>query len=183
MHSPIIVFMLLMTIHLQAAAGWNLDATKPAGCVNIATLSNQHTPADLFIGLHSCLKEKNLDKASELYSLANIYCRYDTKRVADRSSYGACDILLRDVISGFPQNEINAFSKHFDLYMPPNSDTRKSVCAKIIAIGKPAYFPSYMIRHGIGVIDTPANLDGLKSSFDKDKEWKFVLRTAIECVE
>ena len=105
------------------------------------------------------------------------------KRVADKSAYGAYDMLFRNAISGFPQSEIEAFSKHFDLYMPAKSGTRKSVCAKIVAIGKPAYFPSYMIRHGIGVIDTPANLDGLKSSFDEDKEWKFVLRTALECVE
>jgi len=78
---------------VQHEAEGNLKSNKPLGCVSLSQVANTNTPADIFVGISSCIEEANYNAAAQLYILANLFGRFDTLRVKDVTAHQAISVL------------------------------------------------------------------------------------------
>ncbi|MDG6882426.1 Uncharacterised protein [Phocoenobacter uteri] len=155
----------------------NLEASSPIGCISIDELKNTHTPADIFTGVQECVLKEDYAKAVDLYFVARTYGYFDTKRVTDKSSHQAVRVLLINTFSNIDGIKREKMSQNLKASFKENS----LLCNKLEKIGKPNYYPRYMIQHGLNAFLGNADKSPLASPFDADKEWKASLQEYLKC--
>jgi hypothetical protein len=144
----------------SAPASNALDAAGP-GCVGKEKLTNKLTPVDLYRGISTCIEQENFEPGVFMYAMAGAYGRFDTLRVADESAHQAAKIL--------PQ-------------ILGNDAKRASYCSEVERIGPPAYFPSYMVQHGLGALTGAKNGEAaLVPSFNREVAWKQAVMGYLQC--
>lgn len=161
---------------LNFESSGNLESTKPLKCVKLDKVSNQNSPADIFIGFSACLKKEKYDEASNLYLAAMSYGLYDTKRVADESAHQAIGVLRINHLGGLGEKE----AENLQEALKSNTEDMSKFCKAIKSIGKPEYHPSYMIQHGMGAFIKKSG-NGIVEGFDSDKAWDEVLTEYVKC--
>jgi hypothetical protein len=157
----------------------NLAANQPVGCVPLATLTNRHTPADLFPGVRACLEAGNDRRASELYALAGVYGRFDVLRVADKSAHQAVTVLRMAHLAPFDQKRIRLFQAEVSRHLGDGSPGLASLCARLLELGAPAYRPDYMLRHGMSAFTGRGG--GIRADFDPEAAWRQALDGYLHC--
>jgi hypothetical protein len=55
------------------------------------------------------------------------------------------------------------------------------MCKEVERIGPPAYFPRYMIQHGMGAFLNNGSGDGLVKDFDAKAAWQESLAGYLHC--
>lgn len=151
----------------------NLESPKPADCVPIRLLSSDQNPADIFSGFRKCVAENETRKAAALFFTAMIYGTYDLNRVADKSARQAIIVLQRDSIRGLsPQAASELEAARQSLKGDPG------FCLSLKALGKPTYYPRYMVAHGVGVMDKAPSENGIFRDFQPEKQWQELLAIA-----
>lgn len=168
----------------------DLESTYDIGCADSANLTNKYTPADLYRGLVQCLEKEDYDRGVFLYALAGVYHTFDVLRVADETAHQAPTVLQQELFGPIENARKVKFIERLQatLGVP---DPLARVCEQVRKIGAPAYFPRYMIQHGMGAIleDSPARKevmgdlpkDGIVEGFDAQSAWEKSLDGYLHC--
>lgn len=158
----------------------NLLSSYDIGCADISKLSNKLTPADLYRGMSVCLQKNNFRDGAFLFALAGVYGRYDTYRVSDATAHQATAALQVRTLGPVGQVKLASLRAEVARLIQEPKDLRVT-CNKIKKIGRPDYYPKYMIQHGMkAIIDGPGN-NGLVSKFDGNSAWGKALTDYIRC--
>jgi hypothetical protein len=191
MTNPRFLTLAVLTLFLCAGSGsWaqvtnyttegNLEPTHNIGCAEPSKITNEHTPADLYLGLGQCLEEGNLEGGVLLFALAGVYGRYDTLRVSDRSAHQATTVLRMTYLDSADESTRTKFGEILKETLG-SPDGLASICSQVRRIGAPAYSPRYMIQHGMGVITGNSTKDGLVVDFEPESAWEKSLDTYLHC--
>ena len=146
-------------------------------CTNINGLRNRTTPADIFIGLKDCLDKGDYENAGQLYLAALVYGRYDIKRVEDKSSHQAISVLRLKYLGGLGKDKI----QKLQLALKKSIKNMSAICTSLKRLGKPNYYPRYMIQHGMGAFLGNKSKDGIVANFNSNKAWQDVLVQYAKC--
>jgi hypothetical protein len=160
------------------AAG-NLESANPLPCVGSASVTPQHTPADLYPASAACAREARYAEAVELYAFAYAYALYDTRRVSDATAHQAVNALQATNLVALPDDQKRAFLAYFQRSAEPGSPTIVKICSELRRVGPPQYEPSYMIQHGVGAVLGEKNQ--VPPDFDPDQAWLEVMRDKMRC--
>lgn len=158
----------------------NLESKNELSCIPIQQAKNNYTPADLFKSIKICIDKNKNDNAAQLIILALSYGKYDSLRVADVSAHQAVKALKIQTFRSSNQKKLD----EFDVFRRANygKATKRfvSTCNSIRKIGKPNYYPDYMISHGINAF-MAGNKSGLVENFNEDNRWQEVLNNYLKC--
>jgi hypothetical protein len=156
----------------------NIQSNNPIACIYLKELTNKNTPADIFKGISKCIKQNDFVKGSELYVAAIAYGRFDVKRVEDKTAHQAISVLGLTHLSYFGEEKKEKFQNALNATL----NKKTTLCNALKKIGKPNYYPAYMIQHGMGAfLNNNKSKDGLLKNFNSDKAWEKVLNNYIKC--
>jgi hypothetical protein len=168
----------------------NLESTYDIGCADSESLTSKYSPADLYRGLVQCLEKDDYDRGVILYALAGVYGRFDTLRVADETAHQATRVIQQELFGPVEVAKKTKLGERLQatLGVP---DPLQRVCEQVRKIGAPAYFPRYMIQHGMGAVlgDQPVRKevmgdlpkDGIVAGFDAESAWERALDEYLHC--
>lgn len=158
----------------------NLQAQAPVGCVELSEVSNRNTPADLFPGVQACMEKGEFRKAAKLFALAGAYGRLDQQRVADRSAHQAVTVLKMKHLGGFPKDDAKALTQGI-MAIADDPKALGAMCTEIRALGPPAYYPAYMVQHGMGAFLGHGASGPIRADFRMDDAWEKALDGYLHC--
>lgn len=163
-----------------APASNALDTPGP-GCVGKEKLTNKLTPVDLYRGISSCIEQEKFEPGVFMYAMAGAYGRFDTLRVADESAHQAAKILPMLAFESGSKDKVAAFKAQVGQILG-NDAKRAGYCSEVERIGPPAYFPSYMVQHGLGAVTGAKNGEAaLVPSFNPEIAWKKAVVGYLQC--
>lgn len=158
-------------------------ASQPVPCSAGKSLDSRFTPVNLYLGAVECAKQPaTFEAATNMFVLAGVYGRYDVLRVKDESAHQAVSV-MRMAIDG---RLSNAFRQHLR-HMAGSELGKLQLCAMVQRAGPPAYFPSYMVQHGLH--STQAALEGrapaspLHEDLDTRAAWTEAVEGYLHCSE
>ena len=155
----------------------NLASTHEVGCIALSAASNQYTPADLYRGVFACLQAGDVPRAVQLHLLAESYGNFDIGRVQDRTAHQALRALQAPVFGRMDERQRAAWKA--EAVRLQRGDVAK-VCADLRKLGPPAYYPRYMIEHGMGAFISTGK-PALVANFDAARYWERVLGSPYAC--
>ena len=138
-------------------------------CESIDDITNQQAPPDSLAIMDACIKDKNYLGAAKYLVLAKLYGHYDSRRVNDKTAGQAVSVLLSYYTISYSEAQISRFNST-NTEFQKDRDNWGSFCRSIQKIGKPDYYPKYMVLHGMKAF-TGIEGDGLTSNFDEQKNW------------
>jgi hypothetical protein len=157
----------------------NLESKKPLPCTGSASVTPEHTPADLYPASAACARAGRYAEAVELYAFAYSYAMYDTRRVSDETAHQAVNALQAENLVALPDEQKRAFLAYFQRSAEPGSPTIAQICSELRRVGRPEYEPTYMIQHGVAAVAGEKNAP--PPDFDPDQVWLEVLRDKMRC--
>ncbi|EME71857.1 hypothetical protein H261_01372 [Paramagnetospirillum caucaseum] len=158
----------------------SLAVTHDVGCIELSEANNQLTPPDLYQGVASCLAQDRYDRAAALFSLAGVYGNFDAARVADKSAGQAKAVLIMTTFSAVSQDKKKRFLDEVKA-ISGNHEVLRKTCADIRDVGKPDYYPAYMILHGMGAFTENPHDQALVVGFDAAKVWNSLQTSYLHC--
>jgi hypothetical protein len=158
----------------------NLESTHALGCVPLSQASNRDSPPDIYRGVAACLAQDEIAAAVQLHVLGAAYGRFDALRVQDRTAHQAM-LALWAPIAANSNGEQRAAWQEEVLRLRRDGPARDSLCAKLRKLGPPAYYPRYMIQHGMGAFTGDAGKPALAPGFDGAAAWSRVLTDPLLC--
>jgi hypothetical protein len=167
----ILISMALVAQVTNYEAEGNLKSDTAVKPKEIKDITNKHNPVDLFELVRAKLKDKKYDEAAVAYLFAYSYGVYDTYRVEDKSAHQAIFVLGNRAIGDMSKKQIEKFQEAMRVLM----EDKNKVLDILNKVGKPDYYPKYMVQHGIGAFTGNKNKDGLVPNFDAEKAWKDTL--------
>jgi len=153
----------------------NFQVTNILKCIDLDLVQNTYTPADLFSASVDCANNNNAEKAARLFLFARIYGSYDMNRVEDNTAHQSIMVLVQQSFSAMGSNA-DAVELEINDNLIGKPDNFKNFCSSVKNVGKPNYYPTYMISHGMSAMTGTS--DGLIKGFDGDKTW---LKTLSRC--
>jgi hypothetical protein len=168
-----------------AAVSSGIEGGAPAHtCVPITTEDASHSPIALYRSMGDCATAGRYEDAIDYFAVAGVFGRYDAYRVADTTSHQIVSVIKSAALDAIPPTERAEFQKLASAsYNDPAEHS--ALCDRVRSIGKPTYFPTYMIAHGLD--NTVATLKGeadsaaLVSPFDPDSAWLKAMSTYLGC--
>jgi len=158
----------------------NLAPTHDVQCVTIKEAKNQFTPADLAVAVVRCGKQKQYDKAIELFILMQLRSVYDTKRVEDRTAHQAGQVLALQIRNALGKSRMDKIAAANDRFGGNGSPRHNAFCAEVKRTGPPNYHPTYMIQHGMSAF-TGRKGNGIVKGFRPQKVWSDLLANYMKC--
>lgn len=165
----------------NVVAKGNLASSHSVGCVDISTLSSEHTPADTFRGMAKCLSEENYSAAVAMYALSRVYGAVDVRRVADKTAHQAIKVLQIEAANNLPEEELGRFREAAKASLASGSESLKSICTRISTLGAPTYYPAYMIQHGMGAFGATDNSKVIDQTVDVKSVFEETLEKILHC--
>jgi hypothetical protein len=153
----------------------NLQVTNILKCIDLDLVQNIYTPADLFSASVDCANTYKDEKAARLFLFARVYGSYDMNRVEDNTAHQSIMVLIQQSFSAMRRNA-DFIELEINDNLIGNPDNLKSFCSSVKNVGKPNYYPAYMISHGMSAMTGTS--DGLIEGFDGDQTW---LKTLSGC--
>jgi hypothetical protein len=168
----------------------SLQKTHDLPCIGINEAKNTYTPADLYASFEKCVSQNNNKKAIELYTIAGAYALYDVMRISDQTVAGGIEVMITNLKNNIGTKKMEKFVKYAKEFKKTPEAT--ILCDKIKNIGKPNYYPEYLISHGISAVfvnelermnDMKGKIeyDGLKKNYDAEKNWTEALKAYSGC--
>jgi hypothetical protein len=172
----LVAFCLIISIILAAqVTNYEVEGNLKSDTVvkpkEIKDITNKHNPVDLFELVRTKIKHKKYDEAAVAYLIAFSYGKYDTFRVEDISAHQAILVLGQKALGDLSEKHKNKFLEAMQLLMRD----KEKVLGILNKVGKPDYYPRYMVQHGMGAFTGNKSKDGLVPDFDPDKAWKKTL--------
>ncbi|HEV2111289.1 MAG TPA: hypothetical protein VGT99_08040 [Gammaproteobacteria bacterium] len=147
---------------------------------------NTWTPEDSFSRMQACIAKGDMDKASDLDTLALIYGNYDTWRVTDEEVKNGFTVLTYLTYQNLSDSQRGDLAVTSALRIKPGSASAKALCQRAMQIGPPGYVPLYMTKYRID--DAGRNMIGLAArqvdqspSFDIARQWQQALDAVLHC--
>ena len=109
--------------------------------------------------------------------MAVTYGNYDTRRVEDKTAHQASPVLFKQMVTSIDEDKRKKLFTEFKNEVSNN----KNICTSIKKLGKPNYYPAYMIQHGMGAFLGNKSKDGLVSNFDSGHAWQNTLKGFLKC--
>lgn len=159
----------------------NLESTKKVDCVALDKLDNTYTPADIYRGVSKCIDTGEYEKGAHLFAMAGVYGRFDVYRVSDKTAHQGLRVLLINTFGSLSPEKKQAFQKTLHTVFAKDSKSLRATCNSLDSIGHPAYYPRYMIMHGMGAFGANPNQEALVKDFNAKKAWKSALDTYLHC--
>jgi hypothetical protein len=158
----------------------SLESLHDIDCVQPSSLKNIYAPPDLYRGFAKCLARDEFRNAAFLFMLAGAYGRYDAMRVLDKSAHQAVPALRQQAVLAIAGSRKETFRDTVKA-MSRNQVDQKALCQEAGRIGPPAYYPRYMVQHGLDAFASTDSGKGLKQDFDGGAAWKTVLAEYLHC--
>jgi len=141
-------------------------------CMERTEIQNSQTPVDLFKSSAICIEEKKYAQAADLYLVATAYGYFDTARVIDKSMNQVLDALKTEHFGPIDASKRNKFAE----VLRARLDNMKSSCAFLTKLGKPTYYPKYMVEESV-----VTRGDGLILNYDAKAFWDDTLSNYLRC--
>ena len=87
------------------------------------------------------------------------------------------------LFDGFTEEEKLGIQKAFNAQTESNDKRLQLTCERIKKIGKPNYFPKYMILHGMNAFTGNPYENALVANFDQKQQWGLVVKNYLHCSE
>lgn len=170
------LWVLLVPSLLLCASASNLfEENKPQvqinSCMERIEIKNNQTPVDLFKSSAKCIEEEKYPQAVELYLIATAYGYYDGARVVDKSTRQVLDTLKTEIFGPLDATKRNQFAE----VLRARLDDMKSSCNFLEKLGKPTYYPKYMVQNGV------TRGDGLILNYDARTIWEDTRFSYLKC--
>ncbi|MGD0280443.1 MAG: hypothetical protein ABSC11_14245, partial [Smithella sp.] len=146
------------------------------GCHPVFELKNTYTPADLYKGVVKCIAREQYTVGAQMYMLGNLYGFFDAERVADETAAQGIIVLQMEAFSDIDKQKINKLNEALSVDLKKGGAARRKLCSEIRSLGYPAYYPSYMILHGIKAFHGNPYENAIKKDFDANKTWNELLK-------
>ena len=157
----------------------NLQKLQPLECVAVAQVSNTATPPDIYHGVAACAAQQRKEAMIALYLLGNMYARYDTLRVSDRTAHQAYSAMQMQLGQQMSDADREMFGEALNASLNDTAFIAQT-CQNIRRVGPPNYHPTYMIQHGMGAF-LGRQGDGLEQAFDGAASWQTLLTDYLKC--
>jgi TPR repeat protein len=164
-------------------------AQASIGCIGRDGLNGQLTPIELYKDVASCIDQQKYDEGLFLSALAGAYGRFDILRVKDATAHDVAYLLPEMYLKPLDQTKVAAFRERVK-QMNGNDSLKAKYCSDLESMSPPAYFPTYMISHGLAAYwnalgaplpgTNPGN-NPLVSPFDAAKAWKQAVDDYLQC--
>jgi hypothetical protein len=158
----------------------SLASKNNVGCIEISTVKNQNTPADLYKGVSACMEQGNYDWAYKLYALAGVYAKFDAERITDETARQASTVLIINTMAPFAKDKREKLVEVQNAIQRSPQELSK-LCLQVQAIGMPNYYPSYMIFHGVKAFMGNPNIGALKENLDLKLVWNDSMKSYLKC--
>lgn len=153
----------------------NLSHAQPLTCTAVAGLKNSNNPVDMFAGAADCLQQDNYQDAAGLVYAAMAYGYYDTQRVADKTAHQAISVLRLNTLGALSEEQLATFQSALQ------GVNEEQICTALRTLGRPDYYPRYMIQHGMGAFFGQSKEGRLNADFNADIAWQNTLSTIANC--
>lgn len=140
-------------------------------CMERIEIQNSHTPVDLFKSSAKCIEEEKYSQAVDLYLVATAYGYFDSGRVVDKSTRQALDTLKTEIFGPLDATKRNQFAEALRARL----DDMKSSCNFLEKLGKPTYYPKYLVQNGV------TRGDGLILNYDAKALWDDTRFEYLKC--
>ena len=158
-----------------------IATTRSTSCVALNMIDNRLQPPDLYQAVGACVATDHLDDAVRLFIIAGALWRFDAQRVTDLSATLAGSQLIVNTFAPLSPEKRIAFKRMFD-HMVASREEVARVCRRLEQLGKPQYFPRYMVLSGARALNAADPYkDALIPTFDSEEAWNKVLREQIGC--
>ncbi|ATB69277.1 putative periplasmic protein [Sulfurospirillum diekertiae] len=170
------VFLTIFLIPSLLVCASNLfDENQPlvavGSCMERIEIKNSHTPVDLFKSSAKCIEEEKYPQAVELYLVATAYGYFDSARVVDKSTRQSLDTLKTEIFGPLDATKRNQFAEALRARL----DDMKSSCNFLEKLGKPTYYPKYLVENGV------TRGDGLILNYDAKALWDDTRFEYLKC--
>jgi hypothetical protein len=155
----------------------NLKSFHHLDCVDIAALTTDDTPADIYPAVRTCIDHGDFQRAARLLAIAGTYGRFDTLRVLDVSAHQAVQVLGMTNLRDLSQDAKEQFQAAFKAVA--GSDQLADLCGQVRKLGPPTYYPTYMMQHGMSAFTGKGG--GLKQDFNAAEAWDSSVSTYLHC--
>jgi TPR repeat protein len=158
-------------------------------CIGRDGVNGQLTPVELYMDVASCIDQEKYEEGLFLYSVAGAYGRFDILRVKDATAHGVVDFLPGMYFKQLDQTKVATFKERVK-QISGNDVLKAKYCLDLESVGPPAYFPTYMISHGMAATANAlgVSLQGtnpgdnpLVSPFDAPNAWKQAVDEYLQC--
>jgi hypothetical protein len=153
-------------------------------CVQLASIDNSHTPIELYSSLNDCLQNNRDADAVSLFILAGMDSGFDSVRVADKTAGQARTILIMALFGEMPPDLHTRFEASMKVFMA-NPSRHATLCEQVEKVGPPQYFPTYMVNHGLGAVQSALSNHSpptpLQPNFDAAATWKELIANYLNC--
>ncbi len=153
----------------------NLEVTHEFGCMPLSEAKASYTPPDFLRAMLICANDGDYDTGISLFGAALFYGMHDRDRVADPTARQGLTVLIDQTLTQMSPTQKDLFKQSFDTLTDTQSDIHTAFCRDIKRLGKPDYFPRYMVQHGMAAVmgrtDAP-----LIEDFPEDENWADILR-------
>lgn len=149
------------------------------GCIASSAIDSSMTPVELYASMEACARAARPADAMFLFAIAGAYGRFDTFRVADRSAHGAVTIVRQAHVDAVPPDQWQPVQQN-QLSTSGDPAALARMCGEIRRIGRPMYYPTYMIQHGMRMF-TGNSEPPLVSPFDPSAAWSRALDEYLHC--
>ncbi|MCL1097636.1 hypothetical protein [Shewanella gelidii] len=157
----------------------HLKSAAELSCFEADSLLSSYSPADLYPAVKQCISEGKAEQAIYTYTLASAYGAFDVSRVVDKTAHDAINAIQKHSTWALTALEQDKFQNKLRSFITtPESMNR--LCAVVEAIGKPSYYPSYMVEHGVKKLPATSP-DGLVQKFNGDLAWSTVMAKHLNC--
>lgn len=159
----------------------DLAPTQQLECIDLNEAKDTYTPPDLHTGIAKCLAKGDLNRAVRLFMLAGIYARFDVARVADRSVQDGGHALNMRTFAAYSTEQKQQFMQAIRT-LAGNPEAFRTACAEVSKIGPPAYFPQYLVLHGLNAMMPGYSSDhALVADFDASGTWAKLKLQYLKC--
>lgn len=152
----------------------SLQPNFDLGCIPIQDVTSKMNPPSLVHAAKKCMQQGQYEQGWVLMTTGLGFAYYDLKRLADRSTQGARDVLLMNAFADVPTSQKEAGQAASRVFLADPAKV-SSYCAELTRIGPPTYEPQWAILHGIGAYQAPRNGHYLLN-VDSKALWEEVLK-------
>ncbi|WP_413727217.1 hypothetical protein [Sodalis sp. RH19] len=157
----------------KSAQSAYLAQVASPGCLGASAINPTLTPPVLYQGMVSCIKTGRQADAVFLFAMAGTYSYFDALRLDTDAARQAHSSMLGEALKMINANQQQLFWQSANGTLG-NRQQLAALCRQVDAIGKPVYFPQYVMQPtgtGAGAA-MPANTDPL---------WKTAMNGYLHC--
>ncbi len=155
------------------------DNSIISNCTSIENLTSENTFTDIASSLYFCIEEKKYSHAANLYFTLNVYGEYDKNRVENTLTHQASDTIIYYALENIMFN--NKESEKFQYEISTEEKKSNDFCQKIEKLGKPSYYPSYMVNYDAENHSYDDANNGLINNFNSENIWNEILIGMVGC--